>query len=229
MKKYEHLFFDLDRTLWDFEQNSAETLTDLFIQHKLEESLKISEHLFIETYKKKNDDLWAKYRKGVITKDSLRLERFHQTLCSFGLNDSEFALSLNDGYVAACSSKTNLIPYAKEVLDYLKPNYKLHVITNGFVEAQFVKIEKSGLKNYFDEVIVSDGLGYRKPDKRIFEYAFTKTKTNAKQGLMIGDDYVPDVLGARNVGMDQVYFNAEGEIKEATFCISSLLELKAIL
>ena len=229
MKKYKHLFFDLDRTLWDFDKNSEEAIGDLYEKHSLQLKLDVDFNEFFQEYIGINHELWAVYRMGRITKDELRLQRFHNTFRSFNYNNPVFALLFNDDYVELCSSKSNLIPDSIEVLDYLKPNYTMHIITNGFVEAQQVKIDNCGLAYYFDEIIVSDGLGYRKPDKRIFDYAFEKSGANAENSIMIGDDYGSDILGAKAVGIDQIYFAQDlqkGE--EATFVVGSLLDLKNI-
>tara|TARA_R110000868_G_scaffold237979_1_gene492542 strand:+ start:772 stop:1464 length:693 start_codon:yes stop_codon:yes gene_type:complete len=230
MKKYKHLFWDLDRTLWDFDKNSEEAIRDLYEKHDLPAKLGVEFSNFFQEYLEINHGLWADYRVGQITKDELRLQRFHNTFKLFNYDNPVLALAFNDDYVALCSSKSNLIPHSLEVLDYLNPHYEMHVITNGFVEAQQVKINNSGLDKYFKEVVVSDGLGYRKPDKRIFNYAFEKSGATAENSIMIGDDYGPDVEGARAIGMDQVYFTKELEKdEEATFVIHSLLELKNIL
>ncbi len=230
MVKYEHLFFDLDRTLWDFEKNSMETISELFIEYELQNALETDFDTFYSRYKLNNERLWAEYREGTIDKFQLRLLRYHQTFKEFKLEDEVFALKFNDRYVETCSSKKGLIPHSLEVLDYLNPKYKLHIITNGFVEAQKVKISKSGIAKYFDQIIVSDGLGYRKPDPRIFRHAMKIANAKSANSLMIGDDYVPDVIGAKNVGMDQIFFNREKKGNyEATFVINSLKELKEIL
>jgi len=230
MKKYKHLFFDLDRTLWDFDKNSEEAIRDLYEKHNLQVKLGASFDEFFQEYLGINHDLWAAYRLGQVTKDELRLRRFHHSFKEFNYNDPVFALSFNDDYVALCSSKSNLIPHSIEALDYLAPNYSMHIITNGFVEAQQVKMDNCGLAHYFEEIVVSDGLGYRKPDRRIFDYALEKSGATPENSIMIGDDYVPDVLGAKGIGMDQVYFTKELQKDEdATFVIHSLLELKNIL
>ncbi|MBL4710752.1 MAG: YjjG family noncanonical pyrimidine nucleotidase [Flavobacteriales bacterium] len=230
MKKYKHLFFDLDRTLWDFDRNSEEAICDLFNKHGLQLKLKVKFDVFYKEYKGKNHELWSVYRMGQITKDELRLQRFHHTFREFSYNDPVFALKFNDDYVALCSSKSNLMPYALEILDYLKPNYTMHIITNGFVEAQQVKIDKSGLDYYFNEVVVSDGLGYKKPDRRIFDYAMRVAGAKVDESIMIGDDYGPDIMGAKAVGMDQVFLTKKAEKNQgSTFVIHSLLDLKKIL
>ncbi len=230
MKSYKHLFFDLDRTLWDFERNSSETIKDLHTHFELQDRKAHNPNEFIEVYKKKNAELWKEYRHGKITKDELRAERFHQAFLHFEINDPQLALKFNDHYVEMCSSKPHLLPNTLEILEYLDDKYFLHIITNGFIEAQSVKMKSSGLENYFKEVIVSDGLGYRKPDKRIFHHAMKLADANQRNSIMIGDDYEADILGAKAIGMDQIYITNDRSTEQtATHIITDLIELKAIL
>lgn len=229
-KKYQHLFFDLDRTLWDFERNSAEAIEDLYKKHKMEEKLKVSFPEFFKVYSLVNDELWAQYRKGDVVKDELRQQRYLLSFQHFGYDDAPLALLFNDEYVATSSSKTHLLPHAIEVLEYLNEKYDLHLITNGFVEAQNVKLDNCDIRKYFKAIIISDGMGFRKPDKRIFHHAMKEAGAKSANSLMIGDDYGPDVLGAKAVGMDQVYLCADTKAgQKATYIISDLLELKSFL
>lgn len=229
-KKYQHLFFDLDRTLWDFERNSAEAIEDLYKKHKMEEKLKVSFPEFFKVYSLVNDELWAQYRKGDVVKDELRQQRYLLSFQHFGYDDAPLALLFNDEYVATSSSKTHLLLHAVEVLEYLNEKYDLHVITNGFVEAQNVKLDNCDIRKYFKVIIISDGMGFRKPDKRIFHHAMKEAGAKSANSLMIGDDYGPDVLGAKAVGMDQVYLCADTKAgQRATYIISDLLELKSFL
>lgn len=230
MKQYKHIFFDLDRTLWDFERNSYETIHDLFYSLGIDRMTNVQVEAFIKTYKLKNAALWDEYRNGLISKNELREQRFSQALMACDIDDSKLGLEFNDQYVQMCSSKPNLVANAMEVLQYLKPKYTLHIITNGFVEAQGVKIKNSGLEKFFDVVVISDGLGFKKPDKRIFYHALKLANANQKESIMIGDDYGPDVIGAKEIGMDQVYFTQSLKGNEtATHVISDLIELKTIL
>lgn len=230
MKKYKHIFFDLDRTLWDFEQNSTEAITELY-EHFAESrrNIPLAEE-FLEVYREKNQLLWAKYRKGEISKDELRRERFHQAFLNYEIDEPDIALDFNDRYIDLCSQKTHLMPYAKEVLEYLNNKYHLHIITNGFVEAQDLKMERSGIKDFFKAIIVSDGLGYVKPDERIFTYALEQAEAEVLESIMIGDDYESDILGAKKIGMDQVFLRPKKvQGKTATYEISELKELLDIL
>ena len=105
MKKYKHLFFDLDRTLWDFDKNSEETIAELFVTHDLKDKLKVEFGTFFQKYLAVNHECWALYRIGKITKDELRLQRFHNTFSAFDYQNPVLALKFNDDYVALCSTQ----------------------------------------------------------------------------------------------------------------------------
>lgn len=228
--KYNHLFFDLDRTLWDFDRNSKEAITELFVKHDMVSRLGVDSEAFLNIYKRKNDSLWDRYRREEVKKDELRALRFYESFQHFGYDDAELGLTFNNEYVVVSSSKTNLVAGAAEMLEYLGSQYQLHVITNGFVEAQNRKLDNCDIRRYFKEVIISDGMGFKKPDKRIFHYAMRLAKAKSADSLMIGDDYGPDVLGAKSVGMDQVFFNRSNQLSnEATYTIENLKQMKDFL
>jgi len=232
MVKYNHLFFDLDRTIWDFEKNSTETLLELLKEFGLDKRGSLTDDAFIKMYKKINHKLWQEYGKGNISKNQLRSERFYQSLLHFSIDEKDLSVTLNDLYVQRCSSKTNLVPHSKEILEYLSKSYILHIITNGFIEAQNLKLEKSGIRPFFSEVIIADEVGVTKPDPRIFHHAIESSSAELNESIMIGDDFEADVLGAKNVGMDQIYYKKEAsdiEKEQATFTIEHLAELRDIL
>lgn len=230
-EKYQHIFFDLDHTLWDFEANSRLTLDDLYKQHSLENLLKTSSEKFYSTYVEVNDQKWELYRQGKITKDRLRIERFHDTFFTFGLNDEEFSKMFEQQYLSLCPHQTQLLPGSVELLDYLNERYHLHIITNGFSETQNTKIVKSGLQPYFREVVSSEIIGVNKPSPEIFEVSMTKAGASAHDSLMVGDNLQADIIGARQCGMDQVFYNPLRlpHQEKITFEIAHLLEMKEFL
>ncbi len=208
MKKYIHLFFDLDRTLWDFEANSLEALSDLFEKYALHAYFETPRD-FIDSYHLHNERLWAEYRAGHLAKDVLRSSRFELTLNDGKLSDPELAKQIGDEYLELSVLKTRLFPYTREILEYLRPKYRLYILTNGFHETQFRKMKNSGLDVYFDHVFTSEALGYNKPDPRIFSGAVSSVNARKQDCLMIGDDFGVDIVGAAKFGMDTVYFNPE--------------------
>ena len=227
----QHVFFDLDRTLWDFEKSAEEAFKEIFNTHNLLERGVPSAKGFHDAYTIHNDRLWDLYRKGEIKKEELRGLRFKLTVNDFGIEDSELGELIGNDYVRLSPLKVNLFPYAIEVLEYLAPNYTLHIITNGFSEVQDIKLRESGMDKYFDEVITSEKAGYKKPNPKIFNFAFERSGAKAENSIMIGDDYEVDILGARDVGMRQIFFDPNNSHigNGSTFCINSLKEIMEIL
>lgn len=232
MKKYTHLFFDLDHTLWDMDTNSRETIREIYEHHQLNQLGVPAFERFMEHYTEVNEFMWEQFRLGKIDKETLRFGRFEHTLQRFGIHDQQ-ALSrkLGDAYVEKAPEKTNLMPHTREVLDYLSEKYTLHIITNGFAEVQGRKMKGSGIDHYFDRLVISEEVGFKKPDPRIFEHAVQVAGALKQESIMIGDNLEVDVKGAKHFGMDQVWYNTKGEelTDEITHHIDSLLHLKNIL
>lgn len=231
MSRYQHIFFDLDNTLWDFERNSLETLNELFEKYRLLELGVPSFEAFVKAYHQRNELLWDEYRKGLIDKATLRDQRFAFTFWDMGLEPGLAPPMLAHDYVTLGPRKNRLFPHAHETLRYLQDRYTLHIITNGFEEAQHIKIEAAELKSFFVEIIISEHTGFRKPDPGIFRFAEAKAGCRPDECLMIGDGLEVDVIGAQEAGWDAVYFNPEGKTHTATpnFEIRSLDELQTLL
>ena len=229
--QYEHIFFDLDHTLWDTDKNSHQTISELFIKHNLQQKGIDSLDEFIKKYTFIINRMWDEYRNGVINKHALRYNRFEETFSKFDINDRSLAESFSDDFANIAPYKTNLLPHANEVLDYLHSKYSLHIITNGFEEVQHIKIKYSGLEKYFLNTITSEAAGYKKPDVRIFQYSLELTNANSRNSLMIGDNLEADIIGARNAGMSQLFYNHQNEkhSEEITFEIKSLKEIFDLL
>ena len=230
-KSYKHIFFDLDRTLWDFDASSNEAFHDIYEKFGLKNKGVDSVSSFKDYYKHHNEILWGQYREGQLSKEVLRGLRFRLTLKEFGVDDEELAQQIGMHYVKISPLLVHLFPNAFQILDYLHPKYQLHIITNGFSEVQYTKLETSGLGKYFIKVITSEEAGVKKPDPKIFELALNKAKANLDASIMIGDDPEVDIIGAKNIGMDQVLFDPQGELVQngASYYINDLLELKKFL
>ncbi|HKL08905.1 MAG TPA: YjjG family noncanonical pyrimidine nucleotidase [Bacteroidales bacterium] len=230
MKKYKHIYFDLDRTLWDFESNAKETFQDIYKKHELHKIFKTFDNFYC-TYVKHNERLWKIYRDGKIKKSILIYKRFALTLEEFGVKNEELAKIIGQDYIEISPTKKRLFPGAYEALDYLKDKYSLYIITNGFNEVQFTKLKNSQLDPYFKKVFTSENAGAQKPNAKIFEHALKTVNAKKKESVMIGDDLDGDIIGAKKFGLDQVYFNPAGKehTENITHEISSLTDLKKIL
>ena len=230
-KKYKHIFFDLDRTLWDFDAAAEVAFERIYEKYDLKEKGIPSAHDFHEVYHPLNEHLWELYRENRITKDDLNRTRFVLPLEHYGIHDVELADHLSEDYVYWSPRIVRLVPGTMELLEYLKPKYHLHLITNGFQEIQDTKLTLSGMKPYFETLTVSEEVGVKKPNPEIFHYALRKANARAEESLMIGDEMAVDIDGARLVGIDQLFFNRKGEPTDGkcTYEVYNLLEIKNIL
>lgn len=211
MKRYRHLFFDLDHTLWDFRANSRETLRDLFTEERLAARGVPDADAFIAVYEEINHKLWAEHGAGRMPKEVMRVLRFRSALQRFGVVDGRLPGRLSQEYLARCPLKPLLMPGALELLDALHGRYRMHIITNGFDEVQHLKLATSGIADRFDLVLTSERAGAAKPHAAVFERALERTGAKAAESLMIGDNADTDMLGARNAGWDHAHYHAETE------------------
>ena len=228
---YKHLFFDLDHTLWDFEKNSEETLRQLFRIHNLSERIEDFDG-FYQLYSAHNKRLWQRYHLGHIRQEELRWKRMWHTLLDYKILDEQLAKQLSSQYLEILPTCTSLFPYTHEILTYLSgKGYVMHLITNGFEEVQWRKLQSSGIGKYFNDVITSELAGCLKPDKAIFDFAIQRAKCCFEESLMLGDNLDADIQGAINAGMDCVFINHTNEpvTLEPTYTIYHLKELEDIL
>ncbi|MBP1663843.1 MAG: superfamily [Bacteroidetes bacterium] len=225
LNNYNYIFLDLDDTIWDFHANAKSSLSDIYHDQKLYEHYPDFEK-FYHIYSKKNLELWSQYGQGLITKEFLIVERFLHLLQKVGINDREMAYNMNTDFLEILSTKTILMPYAKELLDYCaERKLPMTIISNGFTEVQYRKLRNSGIEGYFAHVVLSEAAGALKPSPEIFEYALKLNNARKEEALMIGDSFDADILGAVNAGIDAVYLNNTGTENETT---DNILEIKSL-
>lgn len=221
------VFFDLDHTLWDFDKNS-EMAFDRIFKNRFPE-IKIQD--FIEKYVPINQECWRLYQNDKINHVELRYNRlkFSFDALNFQISDEDINAVAND-YIEFLTDNNHLFDGALEVLDYLKPKYKLHIITNGFANVQDKKINNAALSGYFETITNSELAGVKKPNSIIFDYAVNLAKASKSNSIMIGDCLDADVNGALNAGLDAIFFNDKKvEAPENIKQINHLLELKKYL
>lgn len=228
---YNHIFFDLDGTLWDFEANSYKILVDVFNNFSLNLRGISDYNDFINIYKKHNGKLWELYNVDKISQEDLRTQRFQRTLADFGIDDVKLSENMGESYVELCPKERKLFPYTFEVLDYLQEKYMLHIITNGFDRTQHIKLDHSNLSPYFTQIITSGKSGFKKPSSDIFQYALDLANCKKEESLYIGDNLVVDILACQDFGIDGIYFNPEqrSHIERPVYEIKCLSEIMNIL
>lgn len=221
------IFFDLDHTLWDFEKNSALTFAKIFADHEVETDLA----KFLEIYAPINLAYWKLYREEKISKPDLRYQRLRNTFDQLGIQVSdELINTLSVDYINYLCTFNHLVSNAIPILDYLRPKYRLHIITNGFQEVQSKKLVNASISEYFEHVIDSETAGVKKPNPYIFHYSLERADVSPDKALMIGDSLEADVLGAKAVGLHTLHFNAHKDPWHPhAEIINDLIEIKHYL
>ncbi len=221
------VFFDLDHTLWDFDRNSGLAFERVFQKHKI--AVPLTD--FLREYEPINLIYWKKYREERVSKEELRRGRLTETFDVFKL---KFPIETIDAlavcYIEELPVDNHLFMGAFEILEYLSGKYNLHIITNGFEEVQFLKLNNSGIKKYFSTITTSEEVGLKKPHPSVFQTALTKASALPQKSIMVGDSFEADILGAENAGMHTLFFNYKNEEVAPTYlAITELSEINNYL
>ena len=227
--KIQHIFFDLDNTLWDHRRNAYLTLKDIFETQQVSLRYKLDFEEFHQEYFTINERLWEQIRDGEIDKEYLRKHRFYDSFLFFGIDDFELAQAFERNFLDEILNYNDLVEGAFEILEYLHDKgYKMHILSNGFQEVTHKKCELSGIQNYFETITSADEINIRKPKPEIYKYALDKAGVTAAESLMIGDDWIADVEGAKSFGLSVIYFDVFDDKFEAdeVKVIKKLIELR---
>jgi len=230
--KIQHIFFDLDNTLWDHRRNAYLTIKDLFDKEEITLKYNIDFEEFHSVYHEINERLWEQIRDGEIDKEYLRKHRFYDTFNRFGIDDLELSMFFEEHFLDKILNYNHLVESTQYILDYLKSkDYTLHIISNGFQEVTERKCILSGIDHYFQTITSADSVGVRKPNPAIFEYSLGIAKAKKEESILIGDDWIADVIGAQQFGMDVIFFDVLNENKEVENLkvIKHLLQIKDYL
>lgn len=207
-----HIFFDLDHTLWDFEENARICLTDIFNTHRIADLGVPDFELFFQTFSHVNKTFWFLLDTKKITHEDLRKERFRSTFADLGVEISEQqSEDMNAQFLALLPHQAHLMPHTIELLEALKPHYQLHILSNGFEQVQRQKMASGGILSYFTHIITNDMAQAHKPSRAMFTYALITADCSAQESLMIGDNWVADIEGALNMGMTAIHYDPAQE------------------
>ena len=198
--RYTTLLIDIDETILDFYAAERAALECAFKTRSLPYSDKV-----FKKYHKINDDLWKAYERGEIAKDVIRPRRFEELYAALGL-DGDPEILANE-YVNQLSRQGQLIDGATDFLTEVRKKFSVYAVTNGIGTVQQGRFDKADLWKYFDDVFISEQVGFGKPDKRYFDYVLSKvTEKDKSKILVIGDSPTSDIKGAQNVGLDSLLF-----------------------
>ena len=249
MKQYKAVFIDWDDTIGDFVGAAKRALQEMYDKYELSDYFASHEE-FVSLYKPHNIELWDKYGKDLVTKEFLRVDRFLYPLLHGSkinvqgslsvVQDSSILLDLralaeqmSEDFLHLTTKYFSLLPGAEELVRYLAKKYPLTVVTNGFIEVQYEKFDKSGLRDCFSHIVLSEEVGCQKPNPRIYEEALRMNGVSAAETVMIGDSWNSDIQGAINAGIDQIWIRKSKDPlpdgQSATYLVHTLSDVMEIL
>ena len=244
MKQYKAVLIDWDDTIGDFIGAAKLALQEMYDKYHLSDYFASHEE-FVSLYKPHNIELWDKYGKDLVTKAFLRVDRFLWPLLhgskvgekqeATGERQDLTALAeqMSEDFLHLTTAHFSLLEGAEELVRNLAEKYPLTVVTNGFVEVQYEKFDRSGLRDCFAHIVLSEEVGCQKPNPRIYEEALRMNGVSAEEAVMIGDSWNSDIQGAINAGIDQIWIRKSQdplpEGQSATYIVKSLAEVMEIL
>jgi len=199
---YQCLLFDLDDTLINFQIAQLRSLCLIYDKFF---SSHVSRNQLIEEFNRVNKQLWNAFDQGLVAKELIKYQRFQHLLELFNMNSC--IRSISEDYERSLSTTSDWFPCVPDALDTLKQYFKFGVITNGFEGIQKYKYNFFGLGQWFESYLISDSVGFSKPDKRIFDLALHELDCTAEDTLMIGDSLTADFQGAINSNIDFCWVN----------------------
>ena len=221
--RYNWVLFDADETLFSF--NSYLGLTAMLKRYGIDFTRED-----YDAFQAVNKLLWVAYQNNEITAEDIQMRRFAKLSKQTGVNQ----IQLNQELMAEMAKVSKPLDDVLKMLEALYPEVKMGIITNGFTELQQQRLQNTQTERFFEMVVVSEQIGVAKPDRKVFDYAFSlmddldKTKI-----LMVGDTLASDILGGYNSGIDTCWFNHANLVNDTkiqpTYEIKDIRELVKIV
>lgn len=207
--RYPWLLFDADDTLFDYGRAEAEAIRGAFDAHGV-----AFEDQWLSAYQAVNSRTWRALEEGRVTPARLRVQRFEELFAELGLSLDPVAFSAI--YLARLAMQAQLIDGALEVVDALRADHRLAIITNGLSDVQRPRLARSPLAGVVEHLIISEEVGAAKPDPAIFAVALARMGGPERRDvLVIGDSLSSDIAGGVAAGLDTCWLNPHAKPRGA--------------
>ncbi len=199
-----NVLLDLDDTIFDF--HKAEGIA---LSRTLAEMGVMVTGGILERYSEINRDRWQRLERGELTRDEVLVSRFELLYAELGLDASpEKTQALYEKYL---SIGHHFLPGAEKMLDDLYGRYRLYLASNGTACVQEGRIASAGIARYFEDMFISQHIGYDKPSADFFRVAFARISDFSRdETLIVGDSLTSDIRGGNNAGIRTVWYNPKG-------------------
>ena len=201
------ILWDIDGTLLDFKAAEYRAMKNCFAKYELGEC---SDEM-IARYAGINDEYWELLERGGITRQELFTARFKDFFAVEGIDFSQYD-SFNKEYQAQLAELVIFRDNGYELIKELKGQVKQYAVTNGSFNVQSRKLEKSGLKELFDDCFISDQIGVEKPNVEFFDHVKKVIGDVADEEILIvGDSLTSDIRGGNNAGILCCWYNPQNK------------------
>lgn len=224
---FQYIFLDLDDTLLDFRRAESIAIARTFREVGLEPTEALIAH-----YSQVNKLHWQMLERGELTRAQVLLQRFQYLFRELGIHARpEHCQELYEAYL--CIGHY-FIEGAQDILDYLRPKYRLFLASNGTARVQDARLQSSGIGAYLEDQFISERIGADKPSPEFFRRSFARIPGfDPEKAMIIGDSLTSDIQGGNNAGIKTCWFNPQGKRPNVPvhidYEIRTLAQLKTIL
>lgn len=222
----EFVFLDLDETILDFRKGEALALAKALSDHGVAPTEQV-----LQRYRQINRWHWEQLELGNLTREEVLQGRFRALFAELGA-DADAAACAGD-YKYNLSENHFFLPGAEAAMERLWGRYKLYLASNGTAFVQHRRLKDANLYRFFDDLFISEELGYNKPAKEFFETAFARIPGfRREKAIMVGDTLSSDIQGGIHAGIPTVWVNpghlSPGPVRP-DYEISSIAQLPELL
>lgn len=198
--------FDLDDTLFDHQHSCRVGLAAIRQEYSCFQRKTLEE--LERDYSRLLNGLHPLVLQGALTIPEARRERFRRLLAECGENVSDVVVGAVEAcYRQAYRGARRAVPGAVPLLESLRSQVKIAVVSNNLAAEQRGKLQCCGLNPLIDELVVAEEVGVSKPDSAIFNVALSRVQCGPQEAVMVGDLWQVDILGAHQAGIRPVWLN----------------------
>ena len=223
----EFLFLDLDDTILDFHKAERIAIAKTLRDYGLEPTEEI-----LARYHVINKWHWEQLELGKLTRKQVQQERFHVLFAELGREVDGEAIAKT--YMDNLSIGHYFLPGAEEAVTQLHKKYRLFLASNGNASVQKGRMTSANLYRFFEQVFVSQEVGFDKPSKAYFDACFARIPGfDPGRAIMVGDSLTSDIRGGINAGIPTVWVNPSGKANTTDihpdYEIASITQLEQLL
>ena len=197
----EILLLDLDDTILDFAATERKSMTRFLLAHDIEPTEEI-----LQRYHQINLELWLALERGELNRDEVGSRRFELLFGELGIQADP--LACENMYRQFLAKGDDVLPGAVEAVKKLAEKYRLFAASNSTQSIQEGRLRSTGLRQYFEDVFVSEGLEAYKPSMNFFRQVFERIPNfDPEKAMMVGDSLTSDMLGGTNAGIATCWIN----------------------